>query len=135
MELQALGEANGTQRQPDINLALSQRAQQKVDKYRGGYEAQGVRHAFLPAVVSTSGRIHGELLRLLFILADRKTTLSFQALREAVDVDSEVYCWRRSEFVWRMRASLGLACAQAATLCTQVVGHPRSRSRAARPRA
>ena len=33
--------------------------------------------AFLHAVVSTSGRIHGELLRLLLILADRKTTLSF----------------------------------------------------------
>ena len=32
-----------------------------------------------------------------------------------------------------MRASLGLACAQGATLCTQVVGQPRSRSRARRP--
>ena len=25
----------------------------------------------------------------------------------ADDVDSEVYCWRRSEFFWRMRATLG----------------------------
>ena len=83
MELQALGEANGTQRQPDIDLALSQRAQQKVEKYRGGYEAQGLRHAFLPAIVSTSGRIHGELaelLRLLYLLADKKTTRFFQAM-------------------------------------------------------
>ena len=32
----------------------------------------------------------------------------------------------RGEFFWRMRANLGLACAQAATLCTQVVGHTRS---------
>ena len=31
-------------------------------------------------------------------------------------VDSEAYCWRRSGFFWRMRASLGLACAQATTL-------------------
>ena len=30
----------------------------------------------------TSGRIHGELLRLLFILADKKTTLSFQTMGE-----------------------------------------------------
>ena len=38
--------------------------------------------------------------------------------------------------VWRMRASLGLACAQATTFGTQVVGRPRSRPRAAaRPRA
>jgi hypothetical protein len=40
-----------------------------------------MRHAFLPAVVSTSGRIPGELLRLLFILVDKKTSLAFlQAL-------------------------------------------------------
>ena len=45
-----------------------------------------------------------------------------------------VYCWRRSGVFWRLRASLGLACAQAATLCTQVVGRPRPRPRAARPR-
>ena len=44
-----------------------------------------MRHAFLPAVVSTSGRIHGELLWLLYIFADRKTTLHFRALGEAVD--------------------------------------------------
>ena len=59
-----------------------------------------------------------------------KTSLSFQALGKAVDVDSEVYYWRRSGVFWRMRASLGLACAQvsqqAATLCTQVVSQPRS---------
>ena len=46
--------------------ALSQRAGEKVDEYREGYTAPGMRHAFLPAVVFTSGRIPGELLRLLF---------------------------------------------------------------------
>ena len=39
-------------------------------------------------------------------------------------LSDEVDCWCRSEFFWRMRASLDLACAQAATLCTQVVGKP-----------
>ena len=85
-----------------------------------------MRHAFLPAVVS-SGRIHGELLRLLYILADKKTTRHFEALGEAVDVDSEAYCWRRSGVFWCMRASLGLACAQATTLCTQVFSKARLR--------
>ena len=84
-------------------LALSQRAQTKVDKYREGYAAQGLRHAFLPAIVSTSGRIHGELLRLLFNLADKKTSNSFEALGEAIDVESEVYCRRRSGNFWRCR--------------------------------
>ena len=57
---------NGTLRHQDLDLALSQRAQAKVDKYREGYAAQGLRHAFLPAIVSTSERIHGESFRLLF---------------------------------------------------------------------
>ena len=48
-----------------------------------------ITHAFLPAIVSTSGRIHGEQLRLLFNLADKKTSNSFVALGEAFD-ESEV---------------------------------------------
>ena len=39
------------------------------------------------------------------LLAD-KTKLHLRALDEAIDVDSEAYCWRRSGFFWRMRASL-----------------------------
>ena len=77
--------------------------------------AQGLRQ---PAVVSTTGRIHGELLRLLCLLADKKPTRFCQALGEEVDVDSEVYCRRRSDdqvsVFLRMRATHGLACAQAA---------------------
>ena len=41
---------NGTLRHADINHVLSQRAQEKIDKYRAGYAAQGVRKAFLPRV-------------------------------------------------------------------------------------
>ena len=43
-------------------------------------------------------------------------------------------CWRRSGFFWRMRASLGLARAQATTLCSQVFGKANPRSRAGHPR-
>ena len=124
---------NGTLRHADINHVLSQRAQEKIDKYRAGYAAQGVRKAFLPAVVSTSGRIHGDLLRLLYLLADNKTKRHFRDLNEVLDDDSEAYCWRRSGFFWRMRASLGLACAQATTLASQVFGKGNPRSRAGRP--
>ena len=37
-----------------------------------------------------------------------------QAMGEAVDVESAVYCWRRSGVFWRMQASLGLACPSSA---------------------
>ena len=42
----------------------------KVRRYRESNAARsGVAYAFLPCVRSTSGRIHGEFLRLLHILA------------------------------------------------------------------
>ena len=61
-----------------------------------------MRKAFLPGVVSTSGRIHGDLLRLLYLLADNKTKRHFRDRHEAIDDDSEAYCWRRSGFFWRI---------------------------------
>ena len=70
----------------DKHHTRRQRWKSLFDKCREGEAAPGLRHAFLPAIVSTSGRIHGELLWLLFIIADKKTTLSFRAMVEAVDV-------------------------------------------------
>ena len=44
-----------------------------------------MRHAFLRAIVSTSGRFHGEVLRLLFTLADKQTpTTSWPLLRPSL---------------------------------------------------
>ena len=51
----------------------------------------------------------------MYLLADNKTKRHFQDRHEAIDDDSEAYCWRRNGFFWRMRASFGLACAQATT--------------------
>jgi hypothetical protein len=49
----------------------------KVAKYRDGYLAVDHRRAFIRAIVSTSGRILRDLLRVLYILADIKTTQFF----------------------------------------------------------
>ena len=69
------------------------------------------------------------------LLADNKTARHFRDRHEVIDDDSEAYCWRRSGFFWRMRASLGLACAQATTLASQVFGKGNPRSRAGRTSA
>ena len=94
---------------------------------------------FIAGVGVGISRIHGDLLRLLFLLADNKTKRHFRDRHEAIDDDSETYCWRRNGFFWRMRsslrASLGLACAQATTLAAQVFGKGNPRSRAGRTRA
>ena len=54
-----------------------------------------------------------------YVFHDKKTSNYVGAIGEAFDVEAEVYCRRRSGNFWRMRASLGLACAQAAPLGTQ----------------
>lgn len=89
--------------------ALNLRARKKVAKYRDGYLAPDRRRAFLPAVVSTSGRIHGEPLRVLYILADIKTNQFFSNSGDK-DYSHEAFRWRRGEFSWHIRAKLGLAC-------------------------
>ena len=71
----------------------------------------------------------------LYLLADNKTKRHFRDRHEVLDDDSEAYCWRRSGFFWRMRASLGLACAQATTLASQVFGKGNPQSRARRTSA
>ena len=46
-----------------------------MERYRDGYaNRNGTTYAFLPCAMTSSGRIHGEFLRLLYILAHRRTT-------------------------------------------------------------
>ena len=108
-----------------IIIRLTRRAQKEVEKCRESYRAADPCRAFLPAIVSTFGRIHCGWLRVLFLLAlaNKKVDSFFHDLGEQAHDSSEAICWHRSEFFWHLRANLGLACAQAATLCTQVVGH------------
>ena len=48
-------------------MVLNNAAEAKVRKYREAYAAPDRLLSFLPAIISTSGRIHGEFLRLLHI--------------------------------------------------------------------
>ena len=65
---------------------------------------------------------------MLHIIADKKTTQFIKDLGEQEDVSSVAYWWCRGGFFWHIRANLGLVCAQAAALCTQVVGNSHWRS-------
>ena len=63
--------------QPDKDL--DQKAARKIAKYRELYRDHRRQLDFLPAIASTSGRIHCELLRLLFLHAHgrRRASLRF----------------------------------------------------------
>ena len=61
---------DGQLRDPDVKSSSRTRARTKVARYRNAYaNRSGTTYAFLPCVMSTSGRIHGEFLRLLYIFA------------------------------------------------------------------
>ena len=61
---------NGSLRNAQPDKVLETAAPTKVRRYREAYATRpGVTYAFLPCVISTSGRIHGEFLRFLYILA------------------------------------------------------------------
>ena len=72
---------NGQLRDHDPNRLLENEASKKVERYRDGYvNRNGATYAFLPCAMTSSGRIHGEFLRLLYILAHRRTPTYFASL-------------------------------------------------------
>ena len=62
----------------DLDAPLRLAAQRKINSYRQQY-ADNQNISFLPAILSTSTRMHGEFLRLLFLQAHRETTAHFIA--------------------------------------------------------
>jgi hypothetical protein len=62
----------------DLDAPLRIAAQQKIAAYQQQY-ADNRNISFLPAIVSTSTRMHGEFLRLLFLQAHRQTEAHFTA--------------------------------------------------------
>jgi hypothetical protein len=108
------GHNQGQLRNPDNpDHILESAAADKIRNYRDPY--QRIRQvAFLPACMSTSVRIHGEFLRLIFFLSNKQADdyladLDYQAHKEE-------FCHRRGVFLNRNRCTIGMACAQAAAL-------------------
>jgi hypothetical protein len=63
---------------------------------------------------TTSGRIHGEFLRLIFFLSNKQADDYFAAL--GYQAHKEEFCHRRGVFFRRNRCTIGMACAQAAAM-------------------
>jgi hypothetical protein len=70
---------NGSLSHPqDLDGPMRVTAQRKTNAYRQTY-ADNQNISFLPAIMSTSNRMHGEFLRLLFLQAHRETEAHFTA--------------------------------------------------------
>ena len=69
---------------------------------------------FLTAITSTSTRMHGEFLRLLFLQAHRETTAHFTALGMPAQQHCDSFRYRRAAFYNGLKSKVGLAAAKAA---------------------
>jgi hypothetical protein len=105
------GRSGLTQGQPDNpDQILESAAADKIRSYRDP-DQRNRQVAFLPACMSTSGRIHGELLRLIFFLSNKQADDYFEVL--GYQAHKEEFCHRRGVFFHRNRCTIGMACAQA----------------------
>ena len=101
------GPSQGQLRNPNHpDRILESAANDKIHKYRDTY-SRNLQVAFLPACMSTSGRIHGEFLRLLYFISNKQADDYFEAL--GYQPHSKEFCQRRGVFFQQNRGTIGMA--------------------------
>jgi hypothetical protein len=96
----------------DLYAPLRLAAQRKINSYRQQY-ADNQNISFLPAIMSTSTRMHGEFLHLLFLQAEAHlTAVGMPSQRN----QSDSFRFKRSAFYQSLKSKVGLAAAIAAAL-------------------
>ncbi len=105
----------------DIDKSLNEAAADKIRTYRADYNNNPPDAiSFMSAVASTSRRLHGEFVRLLFLQAHRETDRFFCSFRISA---CATWPWpvplpprRRAAFSSQLEAKVGLALAKTAAL-------------------
>ena len=100
---------------------LDEKAASKIAKYRELYRDHRRQLDFLPAIASTSRRIHSELLRLLFLHAHREMTRFFEIFDDGhAQPYTPRFTYRRAAFFNTLKSKTGLMVARAAALRTNI---------------
>ncbi len=84
----------------DLYRSLNEAAADKIRQYRADYNNRPSNAiSFMPAIASSSGRLHGELVRLLFLQAHRETDHFFAASGVLLaQSDRDQFHYRRAAF-------------------------------------
>ena len=110
---------NGHLKYPNnLDQSLNDAAADKIRKYRTDYNNRTPSAvSFIPAIASTSGRLHSEFVRLLFLQAHRETDRFFAAsgVQIAQFTSDQFHC-RHATFAQQVRSKVDLALAKAAAL-------------------
>jgi hypothetical protein len=115
---------NGGASHADANGALDAAVTAKLDNYQYDHNE----HNFFPTVMTTSGRISGDFLRLLYILSHRQAGNYF-ARMGILDPSTKAYKQRRGSYFYYNHAAIGLACAQATAMRIDIAPHKRPRKK------
>ena len=110
---------NGNLHYPNnIDTSLNETAVDKIRKYRADYNNNPSNTvSFMTAIVSTSGRLHSEFVRLLFLQSHRETDRFFAASGiQLAQHDRGQFHFRRAAFASQLKSRVGLALAKAAAL-------------------
>jgi hypothetical protein len=97
----------------NIDKSLNETAADKIRKYRADYNNNPPADvAFMPTIASTSGRLHSEFVRLVFLQAHRDNDRFFAASGvQLVQTDSGQFHFRRSVFSSQFKGRVGLVLA------------------------
>jgi hypothetical protein len=100
----------------DLDAPLRLAAQRKMNGDRQQY-ADNQYISFLPAIVSTSTRMHGDFLRLLFLQAHRETEAHFTAGGMSPQCNhSDSFRFKHAAFYQSLKSKFGLSAVKAAAL-------------------
>jgi hypothetical protein len=107
---------NGHLKYPNnLDQSRNDAAADKIRKYRGDYNNRPPSVvSFIPAIVSTSGRLHSEFVRLLFLQAHRETDRFVAASGVQSAQSTSVFHFRRAAFLQQIKSKVGLALDKAA---------------------
>ena len=102
----------------DLDRSLNEAAADKIRQYRADYNNRPSNAiSFMPAIASPSGRLHSELVRLLFLQAHRETDRFFAASGvQLAQSDRGQFHYRRAAFSSQLKSKVGNILAKAAAL-------------------
>ena len=107
---------NGHLKHPNnLDQLLNDAAADKIRKYRADYNNRPPSVvSFMPAIASTSGRLHSEFFRILFLQAHRETDRFFAAsgVQLAQTHPGGQFTFRHAAFLTQLQSKVGLALAK-----------------------
>ena len=109
---------NGHLKYPNnLDQSLNDAAADKIRKYRAEYNNRPPSAvSFMSDIVSTSGRLHSEFVRLLFLQDHRETDRFFAASGVQSAQSTSVFHFRRAAFLQQLKSKVDLVLVKATSL-------------------